>query len=45
MEELLARVNALLRRSVGQASPQFVFGPLQIDTAAKQVLLGGQPVE
>ncbi|MFT5721879.1 MAG: two-component system response regulator PhoP [Motiliproteus sp.] len=45
IEELLARVNALLRRSVGQARPQFVFGPLQIDTAAKQVLLGGQRVE
>ncbi len=45
MEELLARINALLRRSAGQASPQFEFGPLQIDTAAKQVLLEGQPVE
>jgi len=45
MEELLARVNALLRRSVGQASPQFHFGALQIDTAAKQVLLNGQPIE
>tara|TARA_R110002167_G_scaffold23597_3_gene83755 strand:- start:157 stop:942 length:786 start_codon:yes stop_codon:yes gene_type:complete len=45
IEELLARVNALLRRSAGQASPKFLFGPLQIDTAAKQVQLEGKPVE
>ncbi len=44
-EELLARVNALLRRSVGQASPTFVFGPLQIDTTAKLVLRDEQPVD
>ena len=45
IEELLARVNALLRRSVGQASPRFIYGPLEIDTTAKQVLLQQQPVE
>ncbi len=45
IEELLARVNALLRRSAGQASPRFSFGEFAIDTAAKQVFLQQQPVD
>lgn len=44
-QELLARLNALLRRSAGQASSQWDFGPLQIDTAAKRVQLEGQVLE
>ncbi len=44
-EELLARVNALLRRSSGHASSQIRFGPLLLDCTAKQVHLNGQPVE
>lgn len=41
MEEITARVNALLRRSSGQASSKTVFGPLQLDTAAKLATING----
>jgi len=34
-EELRARVNALIRRASGHASPLMEFGPITIDTAAK----------
>jgi len=34
-EELLARLNALLRRSSGHASPRLQFGALALDTAAQ----------
>ena len=44
-EELRARTNALIRRASGHSKPQLEFGPLVIDTAAKQVLLEGSPVE
>lgn len=36
IEEVLARSNALIRRSAGFASPVLRFGDLQIDTRAKQ---------
>lgn len=39
MEELLARLNALIRRSAGQASPIIKNGPLEINTASMQVLM------
>lgn len=45
MEEVLARLNALIRRSTGHARPQLVFGPLVLDTAAQQLTLHGAPVE
>ncbi|HEY7773032.1 MAG TPA: response regulator transcription factor [Marinagarivorans sp.] len=44
-EELRARVNALIRRASGHSKPQLEFGPVTIDTAAKQVLLNGTEVE
>ncbi|WP_119395476.1 response regulator transcription factor [Salinibius halmophilus] len=44
LDELLARVNALLRRSVGQASPTIEVGPLTIDTARKEVQVNGTVV-
>jgi len=44
-QELLARLNALLRRAAGHASPQLQFGPILLDSAAKQVRLDGAPVE
>jgi len=44
-EELRARVNALIRRASGHASPQLEYGPVTIDTAAKSVSLAGEPVE
>lgn len=39
VEELFARLNALIRRSVGQASPIINNGPLVINTKSKQVLV------
>ncbi|WIO73282.1 response regulator transcription factor [Porticoccaceae bacterium LTM1] len=44
-EELRARINALLRRSSGHASAELRFGPLVIDTTAKQVRVNGQAQE
>jgi len=44
-QELLARLNALLRRAAGHASPHLRFGPIELDSAAKQVRLAGEPVE
>lgn len=45
MEELLARVNALLRRAAGHASTLMKFGPISLDTRSQQVLRDGTPVE
>ncbi|WP_317931288.1 response regulator transcription factor [Halioxenophilus sp. WMMB6] len=44
-EELRARVNALIRRSTGHASPVLNFGPVTLDTAAKVVHVDGQALE
>jgi two-component system response regulator PhoP len=44
-EELRARVNALIRRASGHASPRLEFGPIVIDTAAKSVSRNGEVVE
>ncbi len=43
-EELLARLNALLRRSQGWASPTLDFPPIRLDMAAQQVSIKDQPV-
>ncbi len=45
MPELLARLNALVRRAAGHASPLLGQPPLQLDTARKQALLHGQEIE
>ncbi|MDX9873296.1 MAG: response regulator transcription factor [Spongiibacteraceae bacterium] len=45
LEEVLARLNALLRRSSGFASPLLEFGPLRIDTAAQEVQVEGAAIE
>ena len=45
MEELVARLNALIRRSAGYASPLLREGILQLDTARKEVRISGQPVD
>ncbi len=37
LEELLARLNALLRRSVGAAQPELQFGPISVNTSAQRV--------
>lgn len=41
-EEMLARVNALLRRSVGLAKPQVSYGPIKLDTMSQQVQVRDQ---
>lgn len=44
LDELLARLRALLRRSQGRASARMSCGRIQIDTRAMQVFLDQQPV-
>ncbi len=44
VEELLARVNALIRRSAGQASPLIVNGALAINTKTKDVFVNDQAI-
>ncbi|MFC7477526.1 response regulator transcription factor [Dankookia sp. GCM10030260] len=44
VEELLARVRALLRRSAGLGSPVIEAGRLALDTRLKEVRLDGVPV-
>eukprot|EP01155_Anaeramoeba_flamelloides_P053092 Anaeramoba_flamelloidesc42952_g1_i16.p5 GENE.c42952_g1_i16~~c42952_g1_i16.p5 ORF type:complete len:229 (-),score=37.68 c42952_g1_i16:1079-1765(-) len=43
-EELLARLNALVRRASGHASPVLGFGPLELDTSARVVKLNGEEI-
>ncbi|NKB99749.1 MAG: response regulator [Pseudomonadales bacterium] len=45
MEELFARLNALIRRAAGYASPVLSQGELQLDTAKKEVRVEGHPIE
>jgi two-component system response regulator PhoP len=45
MEELLARVHALLRRAGGWSSPTLVSGPVTVDTGAQTVSVEGSLVE
>lgn len=44
MEELLARLRALIRRSQGWAEPVLRRGPLALDTHAQSVAVGGETV-
>ena len=44
MEELVARVRALLRRAAGRASPVLRHGALELDTRTARVTLDGAPV-
>lgn len=44
MEELLARLRALIRRAHGQASPVLQCGALALDTRSGRVTLDGLPV-
>ncbi|RZK99489.1 MAG: response regulator transcription factor [Rubrivivax sp.] len=45
LDELLARVRALLRRHAGSASPLLTFGGLTLDPVRRCVSHHGQPVE
>ncbi len=44
-EEVLARLQALLRRSGGWASPELKCGAVMLDTRAQTVTVDGQPVD
>ncbi|WMN59831.1 response regulator transcription factor [Pseudoalteromonas xiamenensis] len=37
VEELIARCNALIRRSAGQANPEIIIGPIKLNTRSQQV--------
>ena len=45
IEEIQARLNALLRRAAGFASPQIHAGPICLDTSSKRVTVHGKEVE
>ncbi|MBK8770953.1 MAG: response regulator transcription factor [Rhizobiales bacterium] len=45
MEEILARVRALVRRSAGQASSELTCGPVSLDTKGARVLVNGLAVK
>lgn len=45
LPELLARLRALLRRSQAATTAVLAFGPVEMDTAHRRALAGGQPME
>lgn len=45
MEEVLARLRALLRRSAGHASNDIACGPMVLDTKAARVTVDGQAIK
>ncbi len=45
MEELLARIEAMIRRASGHASAVFECGPVKLDTSTSRVTLKGDLVE
>ncbi|MCP4273915.1 MAG: response regulator transcription factor [Gammaproteobacteria bacterium] len=44
-EELMARVNALIRRSAGHSSPVLRLGPITLDTLQQLILVDEQEIE
>ena len=45
IEEILARLRALLRRAAGQATSEFRCGPVHLDARAGRVTVDGDPVK
>ena len=45
LDELAARLRALLRRGAGRAAPKIAFGPLELDPATREARLAGSPIE
>lgn len=45
MEEILARIRALIRRAAGHASPELYCGPLRLDTRTSKADLDGVPLK
>jgi len=44
LEEMLARVRALIRRARGHAAPELACGPVRLDTRTGKVAVDGAPV-
>jgi two-component system OmpR family response regulator len=44
IEEILARLRALVRRASGHASSDLVCGPVRVETRSGRVLVNGEPV-
>lgn len=45
LDELLARLRALVRRAAGRSSPVIVVGDLRLDPAARHVFRGDAPID
>lgn len=45
IEEVLARLRALVRRAAGHATPEIECGPLRLDTRAARVSVDGTPIK
>ncbi len=45
IEEVLARLNALVRRAAGMASPRLSVGEIEIDTGAREARVAGDVLE
>lgn len=45
MEELIARLNALIRRSAGQASAELIFGDVVLNTETGRASIGDKSIE
>ena len=45
MEEVLARLRALIRRAAGHASAEILCGPLRLDTKASRATIDGTPLK
>jgi two-component system OmpR family response regulator len=45
MEEVLARLRALLRRAAGHATNELTCGPIRLDTKASRVVVDGNPIK
>ena len=45
LEEMLARLNALIRRSAGHSTPVIESGPIQLNIARQSVSLAGKAIE
>lgn len=45
VEELLARINALLRRAAGWSKPTLDCGPMRLDLSAQTVTVNGAPAD
>ncbi|HXU55726.1 MAG TPA: winged helix-turn-helix domain-containing protein, partial [Casimicrobiaceae bacterium] len=45
LDELAARLRALLRRGAGRAAPKIAYGALELDPATREARLAGSPIE